>query len=264
MKRKILYALLVFMFIFVGCSNKSTSGDNSLKEIKDKGVLIVGLDDSFPPMGFRDEAGEIVGFDVDMAKEVAKRMGIKAEFKPIDWDAKELSLSSKEIDVIWNGLTITEDRKKNMGFSKPYLANNQIIIVKADSAISAKADLKYNIVGLQMQSSSEDALNKDTELVASLKEVRKYANNMEALLDLESGRTSAVVIDEIVGRYYIAKKEGQFKVLDESLASEEYGVGCRLEDVSFITELDKILDEMKADGTANDISTKWFGSNIVK
>ncbi|KPU26798.1 amino acid ABC transporter substrate-binding protein [Caloranaerobacter sp. TR13] len=261
------YVLLILAFIllsltFTGCGQKNTE-DQSLEEIKEKGYFIVGLDDNFPPMGFRDKSGEIVGFDIDMAKEAAKRMGVEVKFKPVDWDGVILSLKKKDIDLIWNGLTVTDERKKQISFSKVYLSNRQIIIVNDDSAINSKDDLKGKVVGVQLGSSSEQALNSDKTLVENLKNVRKYSNNIEALLDLKAKRIDAVVIDEIVGRYYIAKKQNEYRVLEENLGDESYAVGIRKEDVSFRQELDRVLDEMKKDGTAAEISKKWFGEDIV-
>ncbi len=129
------------IFMLTGCGNKSKE-DTSLKDIKDKGEFVVGLDDSFPPMGFKNDKGEIVGFDIDLAKEVAKKMGVKVVFKPVQWDGVVLSLNNKDIDVIWNGLTITEKRKEQINFSKPYVENKQIIVVNNDSNIKSKKGFK--------------------------------------------------------------------------------------------------------------------------
>ncbi|HBM81767.1 MAG TPA: amino acid ABC transporter substrate-binding protein, partial [Clostridiaceae bacterium] len=175
MKRteKVLFTIvLLAAVLFTGCSlkgrksisdkeTKSAQGANTLNGIKEKGKFIVGLDDSFPPMGFRDGNGDIVGFDIDLAKEAAKRLGVKVEFKPVDWDGVVLSLKNKDIDVIWNGLTITDERKKEIDFSRVYLKNRQIIVVKNGSSIKSKGDLKGKVVGLQMGSSSENALKND-------------------------------------------------------------------------------------------------------
>jgi len=283
MKKIVLLLTTVILsasMLFTGCSSnekkpEAPAGQNSqatseapkessLNGIKEKGKFIVGLDDSFPPMGFRDEKGEIVGFDIDLAKEAAKRLGVEVEFKPVDWDGVILSLKNKDIDVIWNGLTITEKRKEQIDFSKVYLENKQIIVVKNGSSIKTKADLKDKVVGLQQGSSSEEALNADAETAKSLKEVKKYQNNTEALLDLKNGGNDAVVVDEVVGRYYISKKPGEYAVLEEDFGRESYGVGIRKEDKEFREALDKVLDEMKADGTADEISKKWFGESIVK
>ena len=261
-KFNLLMVAILSTAILTGCSGKATK-DNSLNDIKEKKELIVGLDDNFPPMGFRDASGEIVGFDIDMAKEIGKRLGVKVTFKPVEWDGIILSLDNKDIDVIWNGLTITDKRKKQIDFSKVYLQNKQIIIVRSNSTISNKSNLKDKTAGLQLGSSSETALAKDTTLTTSLKEVKKYSNNTEALLDLNAKRIDAVIVDEVVGRYYASKKPGEYKVLDENLGVEDYGIGIRKNDTSFTAELNKLLEEMKNDGTVNTISKKWFGKDII-
>lgn len=261
-KFKLLMVAMLSTAILTACGSTSST-DNSLKDIKEKKELIVGLDDNFPPMGFRDNSGEIVGFDIDMAKEVGKRMGVKITFKPVEWDGVILSLNNKDIDAIWNGLTITDKRKEQISFSKVYLQNKQVVIARSNSNISKKSDLNDRIVGLQMGSSSEIALTSDSNLSSSLKEVKKYSNNTEALLDLNAERIDAVIVDEVVGRYYISKKPGDYKVLEENLGLEDYGVGIRKTDTSLTSEIDKILEEMKSDGTANTISQKWFGKDII-
>ncbi len=258
---------LVFCLIIAGgalsCTKKS-GDDKSLADIKAKGFFIVGLDDEFPPMGFRGKDSEITGFDIDLAKETAKEMGVDVKFKPVDWDGVIFSLTKGDIDVIWNGLTITKERKERIAFTKPYLDNRQIIIVQKKSSIKNKKDLAGKIAGLQLGSSAEKALNRDKETAKSLKDVKKYSNNPLALMDLASGRIEAVVVDEIVGRYYIAKKPGVYKVIADDFGREEYGVGLRKKDVSFKKELDRALDAVKTSKAGVKISKKWFGENILK
>jgi len=265
MKRKMIILtmslLLVSTFLY-GCSSKDGE-DKSLEQVIEKGEFVVGLDDSFPPMGFRDDNGEIVGLDIDLAKEAAERMGVKVIFKPVEWDGVVLSLKNGDIDVIWNGLTITEDRQKQINFTKTYLENRQIIVVTSDSQVNNKEDLKDKILGVQLGSSSETALLSDSKTANSTKEIKKYSNNTEALMDLKIGRIDGVVVDEIVGRYYMEKRPGEYRVLDENFGKEAYGVGVRKEDISFLNELNKVLEEMKADGKAEEISKKWFGEDII-
>jgi len=177
--------------------------DDSLQKILDRGTLILGLDDSFPPMGFRDENNEIVGFDIDLAKEVAKRLGVELVLQPIDWNSKEMELNSGNIDCIWNGMTINEERLGTMFIPKAYIANEQIIIVGDGSGIETKADLEGKIVGLQAGSSALEALESDTATYESVKEVVEYADNVAAYLDLKAGRIDALVVDSIVGYYII-------------------------------------------------------------
>ncbi|GAB2898526.1 amino acid ABC transporter substrate-binding protein [Uliginosibacterium flavum] len=226
--------------------------------------IIIGLDDNFPPMGFRDEKNELVGFDIDLAKEAAKRIGAEVEFKPIDWNAKEAELNGKRVDALWNGLTITEERKANIAFTTPYLENRQIIIVTAKSAIKTKADLAGKVVGIQDGSSAVEAVAKDAATAKSLKELKKFGDNVTALMDLTTGRLDALVVDEVTGRYYTTKKPGEYVVLTENFGTEDYGVGVRKDDTALLAKLQTALDEMKKDGSAAKIATQWFGSNIVK
>lgn len=265
MKKNIagILVLLCAVLIFTGCTKENSDIDNSLSYIKDNGVLVLGLDDSFPPMGYRDETGEIAGFDIDLAKELTSRLGVELKLQPIDWDAKILDLNSKDIDIIWNGLTITEERKSKIEFSKPYIANKQIIIVQANSGIKYKADLKDKKVGIQLGSSADDAVNSDSATVEILNELVKYQDNVQALMDLEVGRIDAVVVDEILGRYYISKKNGVYDVALDNFAEEEYGIGIRKNEVALKNEIDRIMDEMVADGAAAEISNKWFAKDIL-
>jgi polar amino acid transport system substrate-binding protein len=263
MKRKItLLILTICILLAVGCSKEPVQ-DNSLESIKEKGELVVGLDDNFPPMGFRDKNGDIVGFDIDLAKELGKRMGVKVVFKPVEWDGIVLTLINKNIDIVWNGMTITEERKKRINFSNPYLENKQIIIVGKDSDINSKEDLKDKIIGVQLESSSFVAVEKDKQTMESIKEIRQYPNNVEALMDLKTGRIDAVVVDEILGRYYIQQNPNQYKILNDDFGNELYGIGIRKEDIKLKEEIDRIMDEMKSDGTAAEISKKWFGEDIL-
>jgi len=280
----VLAVVLAFSMVLTGCSGtkpaenqaaqqsdekdnaaaNNQSEDKSWEEIKQKGKFIVGLDDAFPPMGFKDEDNNIVRFDIDLAKEAAKRMGVEVEFKPVVWNTVILDLQNKNIDVIWNGLTITEERKEKIAFTKPYMEDKQILVVAKGSDIKGKADLAGKKVGLQDASSSEEALAKDEATYKSIGEIKKYTSNDEVLMDLKAGRIDAAVVDEVVGRYYISKHADDYVILEDHFGFEEFGVGVRKEDVSFLNELQKTLDEMKADGTSAEISKKWFGEDIVK
>ncbi len=238
-------------------------GKDTLEKIKREGRFVVGLDDTFAPMGFRDEAGEIVGFDIDLAKEAARRMGVEAEFKPVDWDGVIFELKSKKIDMVWNGMTITEERKKQIAFSDVYYTGEQIAITRAGSDIKSISDLAGKVVGTQMGSTSYFALEKNP-VFSDVKGVKKYTSNVEALLDLEAGRIEAVIIDSMVGRYYATKKEEKegkdiFAFVDDSLANEYVGIGIRKEDQTLVSEINRVMAEMKADGTFDTIYAKWFG-----
>ncbi|MNC16601.1 Cystine-binding periplasmic protein precursor [compost metagenome] len=254
MKRRGLLVLLVVMAIaaIAGCSG-SNGGD---------GKLVIGIDDKFAPMGFRDDNNDLVGFDIDYAKAAAEKMGKEVTFQPIDWSAKESELNSGRIDMIWNGYTITDERKEKVLFTKPYLENSQVVVVLADSALAKLDDLAGKEVGLQSLSSAADALDA-SPLKAKIANVSEFPDNVLALTDLKSKRLDGVVIDEVVARYYMSKEKGTYKLLDESLAPEQYGIGIKKGNEALLDELQKALDELSSDGTAAEISTKWFGENKV-
>lgn len=264
-KTSLLLVMVLILGLFAaGCggSKNPVAGDTSLADIKAKGFFILGLDDSFPPMGFRGENGEIQGFDIDLANEVAARMGVKVQLQPIDWTAKEMEIENKNIDVIWNGFTISPDNQKKILYSQPYLANKQVIVVLAGSTINTKADLAGKKVGVQLESSGQAAVEKDTASLDSFREFLKFDTYTTALLDLKNGTIDAVVGDEIFIKYMMTKDPGTFKVAADNFGDELYGVGFRKADVTFANEINKQFNDMIANGKAAEISTKWFGENI--
>jgi polar amino acid transport system substrate-binding protein len=252
--------IITLLALLVGCSSNQDNKDASSAADGEK--LIIGIDDTFAPMGFRDENNEIVGFDIDLAKATGEEMGKEVVFQPIDWSSKESELSSGRIHLIWNGYTITEERAKKVLLTKPYLANNQVIVTLKDSEIKTLDDLKDKEIGIQAQSSAVDAWNEATvsKEVAGLHE---YKTNDLALMDLENKRVDAVVIDEVVVDYKMTKKPDTFKVLDEKLAPEEYAVGVAKNNQELLNELQTAIDALMADGTAAEISEKWFGEDKV-
>ena len=180
-------------------------GDDSLQKILDKGYMVLGLDENFPPMGYRNESGTIVGFDIDLATEVAERLGVELQIQPIDWNAKEMELNDGKIDMIWNGMSLTPARIEAMNMSKPYIANRQIIIVNEKSGIKTKEDLAGKLVAAQSCSSAVDAMQADAETFASFEDLVQFDNNNAAYLDLKAGRVDAFVVDEVVGKYMISQ-----------------------------------------------------------
>ena len=269
MKKRTLLATVALTAILAACGKNEPASNTAAAPAPAPAPaavtkLIVGLDDNFPPMGFRDEKNELVGFDIDMAKEVAKRANIEVQFKPIDWNAKEAELLGKRVDALWNGLTILEERKGKILFSDPYMVNKQIIIVKAGSPIKTKADMAGKIVGAQEGSSAVTAMEKDKELSSKFKETKLFGDNIAALMDVETGRLDAVVVDEVVGRYLVNKKPENYVVLAEDFGTEEYGVGFRKDDEATRNKVNDMLNEMKKDGKAAEIAQKWFGADVIK
>lgn len=277
MKKKVVFILVLCLalgLVIGGCGSKADTGskdsskvqaDNSWNDIKEKGSFTMGLDDAFPPMGFRDKKNNIVGFDIDLAKEAAKRMGVKVEFQPIVWETKVEELNGGNIDVIWNGFTITDALKKQISFTAPYMSDHQIIVVAPDSTIKGKADLAGKKIGIQAASSANEAVQADKATYAVVKDnLLEFESNDLALRDLKGGGVQAVVVDEVVGRYYLSQHPGEFKVLSENFGQEDFGVGFRKNDKAFQAELEKVLNQMKADGTAGKICERWFGEDIIK
>ena len=240
----------------------TAGGDASLQNVLDKKVLILGLDDSFPPMGFRDENNEIVGYDVDLAKEVAKRLGVTLKLQPIDWNAKEQELATGEIDCIWNGFTITEERKQALTFTKPYLKNAQVVVVKGNSPVNSLADLTGKTAGTQAGSSSVDAIDDAPEFKASLNEVIEYKDFLTALMDLDVGGVDAVVIDLVVANDNINRSGKDFRILGETLGEEEFGIGFRKGELALADKVWETLEEMARDGTVAQIAATWLGADI--
>lgn len=261
---KTIAILILVLSMITACSKGDSSKAGSSQSNSEKSTLVMGLDDTFAPMGFRDDKGEIVGFDIDLAKEAAKRIGVNIDFQPIDWSMKETELNAGNIDFIWNGYTVTNERREKVAFSKPYLENSQIIVTMANSPVKTKADLAGKVVCIQAESSAIDAVNKEPDFVKALKDgtLVEYSTNNEAFNDLESGRSDALVVDEVLARYYMKQKgQDKYKVLDEDFGDEEYAVGLRKDDTELLKKLDAALDGMKTDGTYDEIYSKWFSQN---
>lgn len=241
--------------------NKSTGEDTSLQEVIDSGKFILGLDATFKPMGYTDDNDEIVGFDIDVAQEVCKRMGVELVKQPINWDTKEEDLNAGRIDCIWNGMSVNPSRAEAMNLSDPYMKNAMVFAVPADSEAKTMADLKGKVIGVQNGSTAQEIL--EASEIADTITVQAMATNIEALQQMELGIVDAVFLDSVVANYEITSMGKDYVVLPDGLEEEEYAIGFRKEDQALRDEVQKILSEMKADGTLGEISTKWFGSDIT-
>ena len=262
MKKIAVIALAILASGLLFSCKKAVKEDNSLEDIKKRGVFILGLDDSFPPLGYRDEDSNIIGYDIDLAKEVSKRLGLEFKAQPIDWDAKEMELSTGKIDCIWNGFTITKEREEALSFTKPYLNNEQVLVVRNNSGIKSLSDAAGKVVGIQSGSSAQEAVEENKTFADSLKNIVFFKENVTALNDLEMGGVDGVVMDSVVAAFDIKVSSKPLNIVPEVLANEAYGVAFRKEDVKLRDEVQKILEEMEADGTVEAISGKWFGRNI--
>ena len=239
--------------------------DTGLADIMAKGKLVMGFDEAYPPMGFVDENGDHVGFDIDLAKEVTKRMGVELVLQPISWDAKELELSGGNIDCIWSGLTITPARKEQMLFTMPYLANEQIMVVMADSGIASAADVAGKVLGTQAGSASVDVLDANPAIKDSLAEIALSDDFVAALMDLRLGGIDVLLLDSVVGNYYIAQQDDPtaFAVLPEILQAEEYGIAVRKGETTLADEINAQLIAIAEDGTLDAIRASWFANDVT-
>ena len=254
--------LMVFALSVLMCSVQKDEKEEKANANGIPKKIVIGLDDSFVPMGFKNEKGEIVGFDIDLARAVAQKLGAEVEFKPINWDSKILDLNGGNIDLIWNGLTITEERKKETEMSKPYFTSHQLIVVKKDSSINAKADLTGKNVGSQTESSGEEAVKKSGD-DKKFKEFKTYAQYDQAFMDLDAGRVDAIIADEVLAKYTKKTKETQakkelYQILNDNYGEEEYGIAAKKGNIKLVEAINKAIEELKADGTYQKIYSKWF------
>lgn len=226
------------------------------------GTLIVGFDQDFPPMGFVGDNGEYTGFDLDLAKEVASRLGLEYKAQPVAWDSKDMELESGNIDCIWNGFTIT-GREDDYTWTTPYMANKQVFVVANDSDIKSQADLAGKVVGVQADSSAEAALKENQDLANTFGQLLTTPDYNTAFMDLEQGAVDAVAMDVIVAGYQIKQRNADFKILDDSLSEEEYGVGFKKGNTELRDKVQGALEEMAADGTLAKISDEWFGEDVT-
>ena len=241
----------------------AADGDGSWTYIEEKGTLIVGLDDTFAPMGFRDEAGELVGFDIDLANAVGEYLGVEVVFQPIDWSAKEMELAGKKIDCIWNGMSITPERQESMNLSNAYLNNTIILMENEGVDLTDKAQLQGLRIGTQAESSALEVLKADEAYESFQDNILEYATYDEALMDMAAGRLDVLAIDQVFGEYKNSKLETPYGVSPLSLADDLYAIGMRKGEDALTEKVNEALAALIENGTAAEISLQWFGKDIV-
>ena len=246
--------------VFAGCNeNKETQtqADVSLEKVKNAGEFVLGLDDSFPPMGFRDKDNNIVGFDIDLANEVCVRLGVKLKTQPISWDAKEQELNTGKIDCIWNGMSVDSARAAAMNLSDPYLKNRMVFSVK-DKSLANLAALAGKKIAVQNGSTAQKLLEA-SDAGKAAKEIVPFDDNQTAMMDLDKGGVDAVFLDESVAKFWITSNAKDFVVMEEGLSDEVYAIGFRKKDQALRDAVNETLKAMQADGKFAEISAKWFG-----
>ena len=266
MNKKIVFILALVLIAFVVMGTASAGlfdflggGNNTAKVTNNDSNLIVGFDAEFPPYGFSDGKGGYQGFDLDLAQEVCNRNNWTLVKQPIDWDAKDAELNSGTIDCIWNGFTIN-GRENDYTWSKPYIDNKQVVVVKADSGINSLADLKGKTVETQKDSSALAALKGDNKTLAdTFSKLVEVADYNTGIMDLKSGACDAVALDIGVAQYQVnsANNTGSLKILNDSISSEQYGIGFKKGNTDLENKVQKTLDEMFADGTVTRIAQNY-------
>ena len=252
----LLCAFAFSALMLASCGNSENNNEAVNAEGEQK-TFTIGMDDAYPPYGFRNDAGEITGFDVDLAKEVAKRNGWDFKAETIDWDAKDQMIDSGSISCIWNGFT-QEGREENYTFSEPYMLNKQVLVVKVDSGINDIAGLAGKNVETQVDSAALEVLKGDQkEIGDSFKELAEIPEYNTAFMDLESGACDAVACDLSIAQYQMAAKPDMFKMLDPALSEEHYAVACKKGNTELADTITKTLKEMYEDGTVTEISKKY-------
>ena len=273
MKKKLLVlttvlVLVVSAFALTGCGGSSDSGDasedTSWTYVEDKGELIVGLDDTFAPMGFRDEDGNLVGFDIDLATAVGEELGVSVKFQPINWDSKYMELESKNIDCIWNGMSITSETQKKLTLSNKYL-NNKIIIMtlKDDVKVEKAEDLANYTIATQVDSSALKMLTENEAYDSYKDNISEYKTYDQAIMDMQTGRMDCMVVDQVLGEYKNSQMEEKMKVCDFDFGDDFYAVGFRKGDEALASKVNDAIKATIDNGKAEEISKKWFGKNIV-
>lgn len=264
------------VFTMAGCGSSKDADTSAKKETKTEDSkdkensdkqFIVGFDAEYPPYGYKDDNGEYVGFDLDLAQEVCARNGWELVKQPIDWDSKDMELNSGSIDCIWNGFTMT-GREDDYTWSKPYVDNSIVVVVKEGSGIEKKEDLAGKVVAVQADSSGLAALTDEEDneenlkLAASFSDLQQVADYNTAFMNLEAGAVDAIVVDIGVADYQLESRTG-FVMLDDKIRTEQYAVGFKLGNEELRDQVQSTLDEMVKDGTFDDIAKKWDLSDMV-
>lgn len=253
--------ILAFLVITI-MAISSLQGTICLAEENSNNVFIVGFDAEFPPYGYKDDNGEYVGFDLDLAQEVCNRNGWTLKKQPIEWNSKDMELNSGSIDCIWNGFTMN-GRENDYTWSTPYVDNSQVVIVNKDSGIKTLTDLADKIVVVQADSSAlatltgEDASEENVALASTFADLQQVSDYNSAFMNLEAGAVDAICMDIGVAKYEIESRGDKFIMLDEHLSSEEYGIGFKLGNTQLRDEVQNALLEMLSDGTFEEIATNW-------
>jgi len=219
-------------------------------------------------MGYEDEDGSNVGFDIDLANAVFKEYGITVKWQSINWDMKETELNNGTIDLIWNGYSITDERAEKVLFTNPYMVNEQVLVTKKSSGITSFADMKDKVLGAQSGSSGYDAFTSNPEVlkdIVSGGDATQYETFTQALIDLKNDRIDGLLIDKVYANYYL-EQEGEldnYNIISSEFDGEDFAVGARKADKTLVKKINQAFKKLYQDGTFQEISNKWFGEDVA-
>lgn len=263
----LLMLLIVPLFLLGGCESVTTRANtqDTWSRIQRRKKVVIGLDDSFVPMGYRQKNGKLVGYDIDLAKAVFKQYGIKPDFQTIDWSMKETELKNGTIDLLWNGYSINPSREKKVAFSRPYLANRQVLVTKRSSHINGLSGMAGKSLGVQNGSTGAAVLDEKPRLLKDKikgKSAVLYDTFPDAFIDLNANRIQGILMDEVYADYYVQhqKNKNAYKVyVSKKLPVECFGVGMRKGDKTLRKKINQGLGRLQKDGQLRKINEKWFG-----
>lgn len=268
---KFLVALLSVMcaVILVSCSQSNTSKtQDNWEKYKDEKTITIGFDNTFVPMGFKDKDGKNTGFDIDLANAVFEEYGIKIKWQPINWDLKETELKNGKIDLIWNGYSVTDERKEKVLFSDTYMKNEQVLVTKKSSKITSFSDMEGKTLGAQSGSSGYDTFTSNPEILKDIvkgNDATQYETFTQALIDLKNDRIDGLLIDKVYANYYL-EQEGaldQYNIIKSEFDGEDFAVGARKTDKTLVKNINKAFKNLYKSGKFQEISKKWFGEDVA-
>ena len=269
-KFKLLITLLISILIISGCASggKDKPRKDNWEDFQKDKKVVIGFDNTFVPMGFQNKSGKNVGFDIDLANSVFEKYGIKVEWQAINWDLKETELKNGNIDLIWNGYSKTKERESVVQFTKQYMINEQVVVVKKSKKIKNISELKDKVLGAQNGSSGYDTFNEKPEVLKNIvksNDATQYESFNEALIDIENDRIDALLIDKVYANYYLKQqnKLQDFDILNAGFDSEAFAVGARKADVTLVNKVNEAFSRLYEEGKFQEISNKWFGEDVA-
>ena len=269
-KFKFVITLIVMVLVITGCASggKEKPRKDNWNDFQTYKKVVIGFDNTFVPMGFQDKSGKNIGFDIDLANAVFEKYGIKVEWQAINWDLKETELKNGNIDLIWNGYSKTEERESVVQFTKQYMVNEQVIVVKKSKNIKSISQLKDKVLGAQNGSSGYDTFNEKPEVLKNIvknNDATQYESFNEALIDLENNRIDALLIDRVYANYYLKQqnKLDDYSILNAGYDSEAFAVGARKADITLVNKINEAFYELYKTGKFQEISNKWFGEDVA-